>query len=341
MNSISLENAVGQVLGYDITEVNRKQGYKGVAFKSGHVICDDDLEVLRSLGKNHIYVWSNSTGDVHEDVAARLLAHQIAGANIRFDEQPHEGKVSFYSECRGIFKVDYERLERINGLAIPSLPTIHNNFPVGKGKQVAAFRIIPLTCSRSIIDRIEGLLQEPLISVLPYRIKTASILVTGTEVYSGRIVDDFTPVLTEKLKRLGVEVTFSTVLPDVKEKISSAVRTAVDSSELVLLTGGTSVDPDDVTVSAMKEAGVKFHEQGNPIQPGNNLTIGQAGEIPVCAVPAAALFFDKTALDIFLPRVLAGEIISREEISRSGHGGLCHFCPDCHYPICPFGWGAA
>ncbi len=340
MNSVSLEEAVGQVLGYDITEVNRKQHYKGVAFKRGHVVQDVDLDVLRRLGKNHIYVWEDLESDMHEDAAARLLAPRIAGANIRYDEQPHEGKVNFYSEIGGIFKVDHKRLAQINGLAIPSLPTIHNNFPVGKGKQVAAFRIIPLTCSRLIIDRIEELLQEPLITVLPYRIKTASILVTGTEVYSGRIVDDFTPVLTEKLKRQGVEVTYATILPDVKEQISAAVRTAVQKSEMVLVTGGTSVDPDDVTVCAMKEAGVSFYEQGNPIQPGNNLTIGRSGEVPVCAVPAAALFFDKTALDIFLPRILAGETISREEISNAGHGGLCHFCPECHYPICPFGWGA-
>ena len=341
MNSVSLENAVGQVLGYDITEVNRTQHYKGVAFRRGHVIRNEDLDVLRRLGKNHIYVWKDSETDVHEDAAARLLAPQIAGANIRYDEQPHEGKVSFYSECKGVFKVDHERLAKINGLAIPSLPTIHNNFPVAKGKQVAAFRIIPLTCSQSIIERIEALLYEPLISVVPYHIKTASILVTGTEVYSGRIVDDFTPVLTEKLKRQGVKVTYSTILPDDKEQISTAVRNAVDVSELVMVTGGTSVDPDDVTVCAMKDAGVAFHEQGNPIQPGNNLTIGRAGDVPVCAVPAAALFFDKTALDIFLPRILTGETIGREEISRSGHGGLCHFCPECHYPICPFGWGAA
>lgn len=185
------------------------------------------------------------------------------------------------------------------------------------------------------------LLEQPLISIKPFKIKTASILVTGTEVHSGRISDDFTPILTDKLKQLGVEVTYSTILPDVKTEISQAVERAVAESELVLVTGGTSVDPDDVTIAAINEAGVRFHDQGNPIQPGNNLTIGSIGNVPVCAVPAAALFFDKTALDIFLPRLLAGETISPEEIAKSGHGGLCHFCPKCHYPICPFGWGCS
>lgn len=339
MKKIALSEAMGETLGYDITEVNRGKNFKGVAFKRGHVIQEEDIAVLQRLGKNHIYIWEKFEAEVHEDTAALIIAPKIAGKNISLDEEPHEGKVSFYAQIRGIFKVDYQRLEQINGLAIPSLPTIHNNFPVVKGKQVAAFRIIPLTCSCDVIAKIVDLLKQPLISIKPYKIKTASILVTGNEIHSGRIVDDFSPILTSKLKQQGVEVTYSTILPDVKAEISQAVKIAAAQSELVLVTGGTSVDPDDVTVAAMKDAGVQFHEQGNPIQPGNNLTIGRIDETPVCAVPAAALFFDKTALDIFLPRILAGETISKEEIAKSGHGGLCHFCPKCHYPICPFGWG--
>ncbi|PLY00422.1 MAG: molybdopterin-binding protein [Desulfuromonas sp.] len=340
MKKLAVNDAVGEVLGYDITEVNRGNNYKGVAFKRGHLIHSEDLEVLRGLGKNHIYVWEGSEVEVHEDTAARALGPLIAGTNITYDDEPHEGKIGFYAGTRGVFKVDRERLERINALAIPSLPTIHNNFPVSRGKQVAAFRIIPLTCSRELLSRMEELLREPLITIKPYSIKTASILVTGSEVYSGRISDDFTPLLTGKLKQQGVLVTYATILPDNREEISRAVTTAASVSELVLVTGGTSVDPDDVTVSALKDAGVRFHAQGNPIQPGNNLTIGRLGGISVCAVPAAALFFERTALDIFLPQLLAGEEIDPRRIARSGHGGLCHFCPKCHYPICPFGWGA-
>lgn len=341
MKKLEISDAVGEVLGYDITEVNRTNQYKGVAFKRGHIIGENDLETLRRLGKNHIYVWEGSEIEVHEDTAAQLLAPKIAGKNIVFDEQPHEGKISFYADIRGVFKVDHERLEQINALAVPSLPTIHNNFPVIRGKQVAAFRIIPLTCSRELIDQILTCLETPLISVQPYKISKASILVTGNEVHSGRIVDDFTPLLTQKLERHDVTVTFSTILPDRKEQICNAIKKATRESDLVMLTGGTSVDPDDVTVAAMKEAGVYFENQGNPIQPGNNLTIGRAGQVTVCAVPAAALFFDKTALDIFLPRILADDKISSQDIARSGHGGLCHFCPTCRYPICPFGWGTS
>ncbi len=341
MKKVSLAEAVGEVLGHDITEISRSNHYKGVAFKRGHIIQPEDLSKLERLGKNHIYIWEGSESEVHEDAAALLMAPKIAGENIYFDEEPREGKVSFFAATRGIFKVDKNRLEQINALAIPSLPTIHNNFPVNRNKQLAAFRIIPLTCPREIIDQMSELLDQPLISVKPFIIQSAAVLVTGNEVHSGRITDDFTPTLTDKLKPFGVTVNYSRILPDSKAEISQAITQAAEQSELILVSGGTSVDPDDVTVAAMKEAGVQFHNQGNPIQPGNNLTIGRVGHITVCAVPAAALFFDKTALDIFLPRLLAGETINPQDIAKAGHGGLCHFCPKCQYPICPFGWGSS
>lgn len=341
MKKVPLTEAVGEVLGHDITKISQSNNYKGVAFKRGHIIQSGDLNTLERLGKNHIYVWEGSESEVHEDTAALLMAPKIAGENIRFDEEPHEGKVSFFAATRGIFKVDKNRLEQINALAIPSLPTIHNNFPVNRDKQVAAFRIIPLTCHREIIDQMSDLLDRPLISVKPFIVQSAAVLVTGNEVHSGHITDDFTPTLTDKLKQFGVTVNYSRILADSKAEISQAIKQAAKQSELILVSGGTSVDPDDVTVAAMKEAGVQFHNQGNPIQPGNNLTIGRVGHITVCAVPAAALFFDKTALDIFLPRLLAGETINPQDIAKAGHGGLCHFCARCQYPICPFGWGSS
>jgi molybdenum cofactor synthesis domain-containing protein len=339
MKKLSLQHAVGEILGHDITEVDPERGRKGVAFRRGHVIQEHDLEVLQSLGKRHIYVWEGSEPEVHEDDAARILAPLIAGAHIRHDAEPREGKVGFYATCAGIFKVEVERLERINALAVPSLPTIHTNFPVRAGKQVAAFRIIPLSCTQEMLASIKTELNIPLVQIKPYVCERASILVTGNEVFSGSIDDAFTPRLEKKLSRFGVQVSRTVVLPDERETICAAIREAVADSELILLTGGTSVDPDDVSVQAMRDAGVDFPFQGNPIQPGNNLTIGYTSGATLCAVPAAALFYEYTALDIFLPRILAGEHISVEDIVRSGHGGLCHFCSRCMYPVCPFGRG--
>jgi len=337
MKKVALEHAVGEVLGHDITEVNLEHGRKGVAFRRGHVVEAGDLKTMKNLGKRHIYVWEGNENQIHEDDAARTLAPLIAGEGIRFDPEPHEGKIGFYAARSGIFKVDVARLERINAFAIPSLPTIHNNFPVTSAKQVAAFRIIPLSCAPEVIEHIKAELLEPLLYVKPYEVEQASILVTGNEVYHGHIRDGFTPQLQRKLQCFGVEISTAEVLPDVQHTISRAVKEAVARTRLVLVTGGTSVDPDDVTVQAMKEAGVVFPFQGNPIQPGNNMTIGYKDNTSVVAVPAAALFFATTALDIFLPRMLAGERIDASELVRRGHGGLCHFCSHCVYPMCPFG----
>lgn len=339
MKKVALERAVGEVLGHDITEVNLEHGCKRVAFKCGHVIEAEDLEEMKNLGKVHVYVWEGSENQIHEDDAARIIAPLLAGEKIRFDPEPHEGKIGFYADGDGVFKVDVTRLERINALSVPSVPTIHNNFPVTPSKQVAAFRIIPLSCEPEVIEHIKGELREPLIYIKPYILKQAAILVTGNEIFHGRIRDDFTPKLRSKLKRFGVEVNTAEVLPDVQHTISAAVRDAASRTNLILVTGGTSVDPDDVTVQAMAEAGVVFPFQGNPIQPGNNMTIGYKDNTVVIAVPAAALFYSITALDIFLPRILAGEQIDATELVRRGHGGLCHFCSRCVYPVCPFGSG--
>jgi molybdenum cofactor synthesis domain-containing protein len=337
MRKVALEDAVGLRLGHDITEVDTEKGRKFCAFRRGHVVTEQDLERLRRLGKHSLYIWEESGDEVHEDDAARTVAPLAAGENIRFDEVPTEGKIGFYAACRGVFVVDVERLHRINALEIPSLPTVHSHHPVVEGMQVAAFRIIPLTCERAIMEEVCTILSEPLFRVAPYVLETAGIVVTGNEVYEGRVRDAFTAKLTGMLGEFGVQVTETTILPDVRERISAAVEEFVEVCDIVFVTGGTSVDPDDVTVQALRDAGVRCELKGAPIQPGNNFTVGYRGDVVVCAVPAAALHYRATALDVFLPRLLAEEKIPKEDFLRAGHGGLCHFCKDCRFPCCPFG----
>ena len=336
MEKISINDAVGCYLGHDLTEVDPERHIKRRLFRRGHRIDETDIERLKDLGKNHIYVWREDSDEVHEDDAAREIAPLIAGGNIRFDPEPSEGKISFYAKCRGIFKVDTERLCRINSLEIPSLPTIHNHFPVEKGKQVAAFRIIPLSCARALIDTLRSVLLTPLIDVEPFCFKTSAIVVTGNEVYEGRIKDAFIPKLKRILQRYQVNVVDAVILPDERKRISEVITSLSKTCEIIFVTGGTSVDPDDQTVAALSDAGVRYPIKGNPIQPGNNFTVGYLGDVCVCAVPAATLYFKATALDVFLPRLLAGEQLSKETFFKAGHGGLCHFCETCHFPICPF-----
>lgn len=339
MRKVAVEQAVGLALGHDITEIDPVRGLKRRAFRRGQVITAADVERLRDLGKETVFVGEIPAGQVHEDDAARAVAPLAAGANVEHDAEPSEGKVTFRAACAGLFRVDVARLLAINELGVPSLPTITDRSPVAAGQAVAAFRIIPLTCDRVLLDRVRNLLAEPLLRVLPFRLRSAGIVVTGNEVHAGRIRDGFVPRLTAILAPYGVAVTETAVLPDERAAIAAEIVRQAAACDLVLVTGGTSVDPDDVTVLAMADAGVACEVRGMPVQPGNNFTVGYLGAAPVCAVPAAALIFQATALDLFLPRLLAGERVTARQIHAMGHGGLCLACPNCHFPACGFGKG--
>ena len=326
-------------LGHDITEISAVKKIKRVAFRRGHIIEAGDIPRLLDLGKTAVFVVEPGDTDMHEDDAALTVAPLAAGTNIKFDDVPREGKINFYAACAGVFRVDPERLYRINRLAVPTMPTIPNNFPVKAGQQVAGFRIVPLTCDPNIIDQVVAELKLPLLSVASYKLKTASVIVTGSEVYEGRIKDGFLPRITETLTPYGVTVTHHIILPDDRAGITAEVKRAVQECDIVFVTGGTSVDPDDVTVLAVEDAGAHCEVRGMPVQPGNNFTVGYAGSTPVCAVPAATLFHKATALDILLPRLLAEVPITAEDIYRMGHGGLAQPGAEDHFPDCTFGIG--
>jgi molybdenum cofactor synthesis domain-containing protein len=340
MRKIKVAEAVGLAVAHDMTEIDPDRGIKRVAFRKRTVIRESDIEKLKSLGREHIFVFDDCENEVHEDEAALELAPLLAGENIDYDSEPREGKISFYAGCDGLFKLDRERIVAVNRLQIPSLPTLHNHFVVEKGKQVAAFRIIPLTCEKELIDRCREIItagDKPPLAVKPFRQRRAALIVTGNEVYSGRIKDRFTKIITGKLAGFGVDLVKKCILPDDRERIRQAITEYAGAADFLILTGGTSVDPDDATKEAMRRAGVELLQAGNPLQPGNNFTIGYLGDQPVCAVPAAAIFFKITAFDLFLPRFIAADRVTPDELAELSIGGLCHFCEVCRYPICPFG----
>ncbi len=339
MRKVKVEAAIGLAIAHDMTEVNVEKNIKQVAFRKRHIIQESDVAKLKSLGRENIFVFDENEPEVHEDEAALTLAPLLAGENIVYDKEPREGKISFYADIDGLFKLDVEKIIAINRLAIPSLPTIHNNFVVKKGKQVAAFRIIPLTCKPEIVDSCNKILGDKgqTLKIKPFVSRKAALIVTGNEVYSGRIKDKFTEIVAKKLQDFGVELVAKTIMPDDKNQIQAKIQEFSGMADFLILTGGTSVDPDDATKAAMSAAGVELLQAGNPMQPGNNFTIGYLGKQPVCAIPAAALFFKITTFDIFLPRFVADDPVIADELAALSVGGLCHFCEVCRYPICPFG----
>ncbi len=335
---LKVEDAVGKVLCHDITEVNLDKNFKGAAFKKGHIIRKEDIPRLKRLGKEYIYVLELTDDEIHEDEAAVVLADALMGENTYRDEKPSEGKIRIYSSVYGVTRIDVDKIVSFNMIGEPSCPTIHDGMVVKKGDVIAAVRIISLVAKRKEIEKAVKI-GENAISVKAFTPKTAGLIITGTEIYTGKIRDRFYDKLYPKLKELLVEIKEKVILPDELDRIREKIEEFSEKYHLVLLTGGTSVDPDDVTYRAIKAAKARNFIRGNPIQPGNMLTMGWIGETPVIAVPAAALFFRATALDVWLPYILTGRRITKEMVAKKAHGGLCHRCNICVFPVCPFGRG--
>jgi len=318
---IKVEDAVGQVLLHDITKVDGDK-FKGRIFKKGHIIREEDIEVLKSVGKDHIYIFEIKEDEIHENDAAYILADALMGENTYRSKEVKEGKLTIYSDTFGVCKIDVERLYKFNSVGEPSCPTIYNNTVVKKGDKLAAVRIISLVAPKEEVNKAAKIAEGGIIKVIPFTPKKAGLIVTGNEVYKGRIKDKFEEKLRPKLKEMLCEIEEKVILPDEKEQIRDKIKEFASKYDLVILTGGTSVDPDDVTYKAIHEAGVENYIRGNPIQPGNMLTMGWIEKTPIVAVPAAALFFKRTAFDIWLPRLLIGDIITKEEVIARAHGGL-------------------
>ena len=336
---IPLKDAVGTTLAHDITEI-RPGVFKGAAFQKGHQVCDEDICRLQKLGKNHLYVIELEEDEIHENEAAALLADALAGENIAWKNEPREGKIGLVAEIDGLFKVNPATLAAFNMVDEVMCATLHNHTLVKAGELVAATRSIPLVMKRAPIERAASIAREngPVLRITPLRQARVGLLITGNEVYHGLIEDRFVPVLNEKVTALGSEVTALDFVPDNADLVSRAIRSQLGRGcDLLLLTGGMSVDPDDVTRHGIRQAGATEMHYGSAVLPGAMFLVAYLEGTPLLGVPACALHHKVTVLDLVLPRILAGEHVAKAELAFYGHGGLCRDCPECSYPHCPFG----
>ena len=341
LKKIRLQEAVGTKLAHDITEI-RPGEFKGPAFRKGHTVCQDDLCHLQRLGKNHLYVIDLDKDEIHENEAAAILAKALAGEGIVWEEEPREGKINLLAGRDGLFLVDTAALAGFNMVEEVMCATLHGHRPVKKGELVAATRTIPLVMKRAPIERGAAIARQngAVLSVLPLRRARVGLVITGNEVYDELIEEHFAPILTEKVAGLGSEVCAFDFTPDDAEVISRVIRSQLNRGcDLLLIAGGMSVDPDDVTRHGIRLAGASELHYGAAALPGAMFLVAYLGEVPVLGVPACGLHHRITVLDLLLPRVLAGERIGRAELAFLGHGGLCRDCPECTYPHCPFGKG--
>ena len=341
MKIISLEEAVGTQLAHDITEI-RPGEFKGAAFRKGHTVCHDDLCRMQRLGKNHLYVLELAADEIHENEAAAILAEALAGHGVVWENNPREGKIDLYAAYDGLLQVEVPSLAAFNLVDEVMCATLHNHTLVKKGEKIAATRAIPLVMKRAAIERAAAIARQngAVVAVQQLSRARAGLIITGNEVYHGLIEDRFAPVLTEKVEALGSVVAAVEFLPDNAEAIARTIRSHLaQGCDLLLVSGGMSVDPDDVTRHGIRLAGATEVHYGSGVLPGAMFLVAYLGEVPLLGVPACALHHKITVLDLVLPRLLAGEHIGKTALALLSHGGLCRDCAACIYPDCSFGKG--
>ena len=338
MKLIPVQEAVGHVLCHDMTQIIPGQ-YKDARFRKGHVVREEDIPVLLAMGKENLYVWEMVPGMVHENDAAGRL--------VRLCENEHmvrsavkEGKIELTAAIDGLFRVDTRRLNAVNLLEDVMIATRRGNTPVRAGDKLCGTRVIPLVIEEEKLSRAEAAAGDaPLLELLPWKLKTAGVITTGSEVAKGLVQDAFTPVVRRKLEAFGIAVTEHRLPGDGLEDIAAAIAEVRERGvDLVLCTGGMSVDPDDRTPGAIRRSGARIVTYGAPVLPGAMFLLGYYEDgTPVMGLPGCVMYAKATIFDLILPRVAAGVPVSREDIASMGEGGLCLGCGDCTYPNCGFG----
>ena len=338
MKLMKTTEAVGQVICHDMTQIIPGVT-KDAVFRKGHIIREEDIPVLLSIGKDNIYVWEKDDTKYHEDEAADIL-REICQNQYMKATAPKEGKVELIAECDGLFLVDEQRLFQVNSLGEMMIATRHGNFPVKKGDKLAGMRVIPLVIEKEKMEKARQTAGDtPILQLVPFRQKKAGIVTTGNEVFYGRIQDKFGPVIRQKLGEFQVEVLGQTLVNDDPDKISAAIQAYLDQgADFVVCTGGMSVDPDDTTPTAIQRTGAKIVSYGAPVLPGAMflLAYGEDGR-PILGLPGCVMYSKRTIFDLVLPKIMADVPVTREDLAKLGMGGLCLNCETCVFPNCGFG----
>ena len=336
MKKIPVEQAVGMTLCHDITKM--VDGFKGAAFRRDHVIREEDIEELLNIGKKTVFVWEENAGEIHEeDCALRMAAMApVQGAHYT---APSEGKVLLMADTRGMLRVDTELLREINSIGDITISTLPDHYPVESGARLASMRIVPLVTKEEQIIAAERLCaQRKLLDLRPYAHKKIGVIITGSEVYSGRIKDKFEPVVRRKMESYPAEILGVTICDDDLDMIiNSAKAYLAKGADFLIFTGGMSVDPDDLTPTAIRRLGAQVISHGVPSQPGNMTLVAYLSDVAILGVPGAAISLPTTIFDVLLPQIFTGDKLTKDDLIRLGDGGLCQMCRACHFPNCTFG----
>ena len=343
MKCVKTQDAVGHVLCHDITQII-KDVKKGTAFRKGHIVTEEDIPVLLSLGKDNLYIWEKTEGILHENEAAEYL-RDICMNEIMIQSEVKEGKIELIAEIDGLLKIDVDKLRAVNSLGEMMIATRHTNTTVKKGDKLVGTRIIPLLIEQEKMEKAKEVAGDrPILSLIPFKKKKVGIVTTGNEVFYGRIKDTFGPVVAEKVKEFGADVIGQTIVNDDMEKITKAVEEFIEQgADMVLCTGGMSVDPDDKTPGAIKNTGARIVSYGAPVLPGAMMLLAyyekDGRELPIVGLPGCVMYAKRTVFDLVLPRLMADDMVTSDDLAGLGLGGLCLSCDVCTFPNCGFGKG--
>lgn len=343
MKCVKTQDAVGHVLCHDITQII-KDVKKGTAFRKGHIVTEEDIPVLLSLGKDNLYIWEKTEGILHENEAAEYLRDICMNENM-IQSEVKEGKIELIAEIDGLLKIDVDKLRAVNSLGEMMIATRHTNTTVKKGDKLVGTRIIPLLIEQEKMEKAKEVAGDrPILSLIPFKKKKVGIVITGNEVFYGRIKDTFGPVVAEKVKEFGADVIGQTIVNDDMEKITKAVEEFIEQgADMVLCTGGMSVDPDDKTPGAIKNTGARIVSYGAPVLPGAMMLLAyyekDGRELPIVGLPGCVMYAKRTVFDLVLPRLMADDMVTSDDLAGLGLGGLCLSCDVCTFPNCGFGKG--
>lgn len=343
MKCVRTQDAVGHVLCHDITQII-KDVKKGTAFRKGHIVTEEDIPVLLSLGKDNLYIWEKTEGILHENEAAEYLRDICMNENM-IQSEVKEGKIELIAEIDGLLKIDVDKLRAVNSLGEMMIATRHTNTTVKKGDKLVGTRIIPLLIEQEKMEKAKEVVgNRPIVSLIPFKKKKVGIVTTGNEVFYGRIKDTFGPVVAEKVKEFGADVIGQTIVNDDMEKITKAVEEFIEQgADMVLCTGGMSVDPDDKTPGAIKNTGARIVSYGAPVLPGAMMLLAyyekDGRELPIVGLPGCVMYAKRTVFDLVLPRLMADDMVTSDDLAGLGLGGLCLSCDVCTFPNCGFGKG--
>ena len=338
MKLIRTQDAVGHVLCHDMTQIIPGVS-KGPRFRKGHIVTPEDIPVLLSMGKENLYVWEMQPGMLHENEAAERLCALCLNDGMQRSEA-REGKIELTADRDGVFLVDSDRLIAVNSVDEVMIATIHGGTAVQRGDKLCGTRVIPLVIEEETLRRAEAAAGgRPLLELRPYRLRRAAVITTGSEVYKGLIPDSFTPVVQKKLQQFGIEMCCHLTVDDGMDHLLEALdKVRATDAELILCTGGMSVDPDDNTPGAIRRSGADIVTYGAPVLPGAMFLLGYYPDgRPVCGLPGCVMYARTTVFDLVLPRLAAGVRLTKRDFVTMGEGGLCLGCQPCTYPHCPFG----